>query len=190
MTFAALVTLAVGLAMDASAVAAARGLAAPQILPGHVLRVALIFGGFQAGMPFLGWHVGSRLGPAAASFDHWIAFVLLSGIGAKMLHEARGAHVEEAAPASRDLFGIRVLLLLGIATSVDAFAAGITLPILGAPLVPSLVVIGVTTALLSVGGLYAGRRFGAALGRRLDALGGIVLIGLGVRILVEHLVAG
>jgi putative Mn2+ efflux pump MntP len=88
------------------------------------------------------------------------------------------------------VFALRVMLVLAIATSVDAFAVGVMLPMLEAPLGLSLVTIGTTTALLSVLGLYAGRRFGAMLGRRLDAFGGLVLIGLGVKILVEHLVAG
>ncbi len=178
--------LAVGLAMDATAVSAARGLATPKILPKHVLLVAAYFGGFQALMPLVGWVVGSRIGPLVQAWDHWIAFVLLGLVGGKMLWEARGGHEEEAKPAV-DLYGMRVMLVLALATSIDALAVGVTLPMLDAPLVLSLVTIGVTTAVLSALGLFLGRRFGAMLGKRLDVAGGLVLIGLGVKILVEHL---
>jgi putative Mn2+ efflux pump MntP len=184
--FGSILLLAVGLAMDATAVAAARGLAAPRIERRHVLLVALFFGGFQALMPLLGWLLGSRIGPLVQAWDHWIAFVLLGGIGAKMLWEARGGG-DEVEGAAGDLFALRVMLVLAIATSIDAFAVGVTLPMLGAPLALSLATIGVTTAVLSVIGLFLGRRFGAMLGRGLDAFGGLVLIGLGAKILVEHL---
>jgi putative Mn2+ efflux pump MntP len=186
MSLGAILLLALGLAMDATAVAAAQGLAAPRIRPRHVVLVATFFGGFQALMPLLGWIAGSRVGPYVEAWDHWIAFVLLGAIGGKMLWEAGGN--EAPNPRSdEDLFGIKVLFVLAVATSIDALAAGITLPMLDAPLVLSLVTIGTTTAVLSALGLFAGRRFGAALGRRLDVAGGVALIGLGVKILVQHL---
>jgi putative Mn2+ efflux pump MntP len=188
-SFGAIFLLSIGLAMDATAVAAARGLAAPRIRPHHVLLVALLFGGFQAFMPLLGYWLGHELGPFIERFDHWLAFALLVAIGAKMLHEARSAGSDEA-PSQRDVFRLELLLVLALATSIDALAAGITLPMLGAPLVLSLVTIGATTALLSGAGLLVGRRFGASLGKRLDVVGGLVLIGLGAKILIEHLTAG
>jgi putative Mn2+ efflux pump MntP len=189
-SFGAIFALAVGLAMDATAVAAARGLAAPVLRLKHVLLVMLFFGGSQALMPLLGWGLGSQLGPVVAAWDHWIAFVLLCGIGGKMLHEARGSDDQEVKPDdSGDPFGVRVLGVLAVATSIDAFAVGITLPMLGAPLVVSLVTIGVVTALLSAAGLFAGRRFGSLLGKRLDLVGGAVLVLLGFKILIEHLSA-
>jgi putative Mn2+ efflux pump MntP len=189
LSFGAIFLLSLGLAMDATAVAAARGLAAPRIHPGQVLLVALLFGGFQALMPLLGWLVGSRVGPAVRDFDHWIAFVLLGAVGAKMLHEAyqQSQAPPESVKPNGDLFRLRVLLVLALATSIDALAVGLTLPMLGAPLLLSLATIGVTTALLSAGGLLVGRRFGALLGARLDIIGGLVLIGLGTRILIQHL---
>lgn len=190
MGFGAILLLALGLAMDATAVSAARGLATPRILARHVVLVAAFFGGFQALMPLLGWLVGSRIGPIVQAWDHWIAFVLLGAIGAKMLWEARGSDEAEAVAAAPDLFGMKVMLVLAVATSIDAFAVGVTLPMLGAPLLLSLVTIGVTTAVLSAIGLFAGRKFGALLGKRLDVAGGLVLIGLGIKILVEHLSAG
>jgi putative Mn2+ efflux pump MntP len=174
--------------MDATAVAAARGLAARRIRARHVLLVALLFGGFQAVMPLLGWFVGSRIGPLVERFDHWIAFVLLGAIGAKMLYEA--GNTADEPPDDEDLFGLKVLLLLALATSIDALAVGITLPMLGAPFLLTLVTIGVTTALTSAAGLLAGRHFGSALGKRLDIAGGLVLIGMGTKILIDHLSAG
>ena len=188
MSFGAILLLALGLAMDATAVAAARGLAAPRVLPRNVLLIAALFGGFQALMPLLGWLLGKRLGPLVEQFDHWIAFALLGAIGAKMLYEAFHEDTERREETG-DLFRLRALLALAIATSVDAFAAGITLPMLGAPLALTLATIGAVTALSSTAGVLAGRRFGKSLGKRLDAAGGLVLIGLGTKILIEHLSA-
>jgi putative Mn2+ efflux pump MntP len=189
-SFGSILMLALGLAMDATAVAAARGLAVPRVLPRHVALVSLFFGGFQALMPLIGWLVGSRVGALVSAWDHWIAFGLLGAIGGKMLWEARpGADADEA-KSEGDLFGLKVMFVLAVATSIDALAVGITLPMLGAPLALTLTTIGVTTAVLSAAGLYAGRRFGALLGKRLDAIGGLVLIGLGTKILIEHLRGG
>lgn len=172
--------------MDAMAVAAARGLSVKRVQLKHVLLVAGFFGGFQALMPLFGWLLGSRVGKAIEAWDHWIIFALLGGIGGKMLWEA--FHQETEAPLKEEeAFGLRVMLLLAIATSIDALAAGFALPLLGAPLGVSLAAIGITTATLSALGLFAGHRFGAALGSRLDALGGLVLIGLGLKSLLEHL---
>ncbi|MEY4512387.1 MAG: putative rane protein [Pseudomonadota bacterium] len=185
MSFWQILLLAVGLAMDATAVAAARGCASGvDLFAQDVLRVALLFGFAQAIMPVFGWVLGQQLGPSVAAFDHWIAFVLLVGIGAKMLHEARAEPELESQPAG---FGFRLLLGLAVATSIDAFAVGITLPMLKAPFVLSIVTIGVVTALLSGLGVVVGRQAGKLLGSKLDALGGAVLILLGVKILVEHL---
>lgn len=175
--------------MDATAVSAARGFATDALRIRDILRVALFFGGFQALMPLFGWFLGDAFGALVAAWDHWIAFVLLGAIGGKMLWETWSEPASEASPTSKtgDLFGTRVMLVLAVATSIDALAVGITLPMLGAPMVFSLVSFGVVTAALSALGIVAGRRFGNALGRRLDALGGLVLIALGTKILIEHL---
>ncbi|HEY1907433.1 MAG TPA: manganese efflux pump MntP family protein [Myxococcaceae bacterium] len=189
MKFGAILALSVGLAMDATAVSAARGMAVPEVRPRHVALVALFFGGFQALMPVIGWLVGSRIGPLVEAWDHWIAFVLLAAIGGKMLWESRNLKAES--PRSEtELFGFRVMLALAVATSIDALAVGITLPMLDAPFALSVATIGITTAILCGVGLLVGRRAGAMFGRRLDAFGGIVLIGVGTMILVEHLRAG
>ena len=185
-SFGAVLALALGLAMDATA-AAACGVAAPAVRARHYASVAAYFGGFQALMPLLGWRLAAWLGPVIEGWDHWIAFVLLSGIGAKMIHGAWRGGVRAAGEG--DGFGPKVMLGLAVATSIDAFAAGITLPLFEVPIAISIATIGVTTAAASAVGLAVGRRLGARLGRGLDALGGAVLIGLGVKILVEHLAA-
>jgi putative Mn2+ efflux pump MntP len=188
-TFGAIFTLALGLAMDATAVSVARGVAAPRILLRHILLVAALFGGFQALMPLIGWMVGKRVGPLIEAWDHWLAFGLLAGIGAKMLWEARSPVAEESAEETKDLFGLKVMLVLAVATSIDALAVGVTLPMLNAPFALSLATIGITAGVTSAAGLVVGKRFGSMLGKRLDAAGGLVLIILGTKILIEHLSA-
>lgn len=193
MNFLSILILSVGLSMDAAAVSAARGLATPHIRARHLLLVAGFFGGFQALMPLAGWLVGTQLGPWIGAYDHWIAFTLLGLLGAKMLWEARSAGEEqgpEIVDQAKDLYGLGAMLVLAVATSIDALAVGVTLPMLGAPLLTSLFTIGLTTAALSMAGLYAGKHLGAMLGRRLDVVGGVVLIGLGTKILIEHLGSG
>lgn len=186
MSLGGILFLAFGLAMDATAVSAAKGMAVPSIRVRHALLVAGFFGGFQALMPAVGWLVGERLGPLVRAWDHWIAFVLLALIGAKMLWDARSGGDDDGGKTV-DHFALKSMFVLAVATSIDALAVGITLPLLDAPFVLSIVTIGVVTAALSVAGLFAGRRFGAMLGKRLDVAGGVVLIGLGFKILAEHL---
>lgn len=188
MKLASILLLAFGLSMDAMAVSAARGLSVRKIRARHVALVAGFFGGFQALMPLIGYLLGAGVGKRIAAWDHWVILLLLGGIGGKMLWEAFHPDVEEA-PNEADAFGLKVMLLLAIATSIDALAAGFALPLMGAPLGLSLAAIGVTTAVLSGLGLFAGHRFGAALGSRLDAVGGLVLIGIGIKTLIEHLTA-
>ncbi len=189
MTFSSILLIAVSLAVDATAVAAARAVTVPRILPRHILVVAVFFGGFQALMPLVGWAVGSWIGPLVATFAPWIAFVLLVAIGARMLWEGRGeARAKDL--GNHDPFGLRIMLLLAIATSVDALAVGITLPMIKAPLISSILTIGTTAATLSAAGLIVGRRFRIVAGGRLNLIGGVVLIGLGVKVLVEHFLVG
>ncbi|MBK8937613.1 MAG: manganese efflux pump [Polyangiaceae bacterium] len=188
MDVASVLLLSVGLAMDAMAVSAARGLAVPALRPAHYASVALYFGGFQALMPLLGYLLGATFGDLVKAWDHWIAFALLAGIGGKMLLEAlRGGEGDDEAPKEAEPFAFRVMLPLAVATSIDAFAAGLTLPLIAAPPEVSVLAIGVITGVLSAVGLGMGRRFGNMLGRKLDVLGGVVLILLGVKVLVEHL---
>ncbi len=193
MSIVGILGLALAVAMDATAVAAARGLAAPRVRLRHALLVGGLFGGAQALMPLLGWAVGDRVGPLVARWDHWVVFALLGGIGAKMLWEARAVRTGPTGPEGRnrshrrDPFGLGPLLLLALATSIDAFGVGITLPMLGAPLATSILVFGLTTALLSAAALFAARQLGGRFGGALDALGGLILIGVGAHIVIQHL---
>lgn len=168
------VVLAFGLAMDATAVAAARGMAARA--GGEAVALPLLFGAFQAGMAALGWALGAWGGRHVAAFDHWIAFGLLVVIGGKMLFAKPD---EDARPP-----GIALWLVLAFATSIDAAAAGITLPLM--PVAPwlALVLIGAITWACAQAGYLAGRAIRC---RILERVGGVILIALGVKILVEHL---
>ncbi len=188
MGFFSILLLALGLSMDALAAS----VASTKRIAGGPLRRALslgvVFGLFQAAMPLLGYGIGAKLGPLAQRWDHWIAFVLLAGIGGKMLFDAirGGDEAEDGAPSERA--SLVVLLALGLATSIDAFAVGITLPMLHAPFVLSIVTIGVTTFVLSAAGSLAAKRVTSA--KAFEVLGGLVLVGLGGKILVEHLTKG
>lgn len=181
--------LSVGLAMDATAVAATRGAIASRVGAREFALVALYFGGFQAGMPLAGWALGALIGRYVEAYGHFIAFGLLAVLGGKMLLEARSNDDDEA-PEGADAFSHRVMAALAVATSIDAFAVGVTLPLLKAPMALSLTCIGLTTAGLSSLGLWLGRRAGALVGKKLDALGGVVLILLGVKLLLEGLSRG
>ncbi len=185
MSLLSLVFLGAGLAMDATAVAGARGLACKErIRVQDALVLALFFGGFQAGMPAIGWALGAAFASRITGWGHWVTFVVLAAIGAKMLHEAFAKHDHEKPPA--DLFGIKVLTLLAIATSIDALAAGVTLAIGNVSIVLACVIIGVITAVMSFVGVYVGRRFGARFGKRLEIAGGVVLIALALKAIVDH----
>lgn len=186
-TFSETLLLSFGVAMDATAVSAARGVSVRELRVRHAVAVAAWFGGFQALMPLLGYVIGARASAAIAAWDHWVAFVLLSLIGGKMVWESRASHQErEAKESLRDPFGPRTMMLLAVATSIDALVVGVTLPMLGAPLASTVTTIGVVTGALSAVGLYLGRRVGAAFGSRLEVLGGLILIGLGIRAVLLH----
>ncbi|HSR98337.1 MAG TPA: manganese efflux pump MntP family protein [Kofleriaceae bacterium] len=177
------IALAFGLAMDATAVSAARGLA--QQRRSEVAILPLLFGGFQAGMAALGWLAGVWVGPYISAWDHWVAFGLLVAIGGKMLVEAwRQGDGAPPAPGTPMLY-----LGLAVATSIDAAAAGITLPLVPAPPWLSLLLIGTITAACSLAGHTLGRFAGKRFGARLAMLGGIVLIAIAVELLVQHLLA-
>ena len=175
-----LFALSGALAMDATAVAAARGLAAPHVRWSDAARVGLLFGGFQALMPAIGWVGGAAIGAWAAAWSGWIAAVLLAGLGAMMLKEALGGDDDDAAP-EHGHFAWRALLPLAVATSIDALAAGVSLPLLGADMLVSLLSIGTLTAGLSGAAVLVGERLGEAAGGRLGVVGGVVLIGMAAR---------
>lgn len=179
------IALAFGLAMDATAVSAARGLGAHRSR--ELLLLPLLFGGFQAGMAALGWLAGRWVGPYVAAWDHWVAFGLLLLIGGKMVIDGwrdDGEGDDDAPPAPAT---IALYLGLAIATSIDAAAAGLTLPLVPAALWVTLTLIGAITAVCSAAGYALGRFVGEHLGSKLEIFGGVVLIGIGVRLLVGSL---
>ena len=180
-----LIALAFGLAMDAFAVSVAQG-ASRRARMGAALAMGAAFGLAQGLMPLLGWGLGWALAGVIRSVDHWIAFVLLGLLGAKMLREGLSKDEASAAPA---LIGW-ALLGAAIATSIDAAAAGITLPMLGTPILVSCLVIGVITGALCVAGVLIGAASGARLGKIAEVIGGLVLIAIGTKVLIEHLFFG
>ena len=181
-----LLLIAVGLSADAFAVSVAEGIVIEEAKARHTLRVALMFGLFQAAMPVLGWFLGESLRGLIGSFDHWVAFGLLAFIGSKMvLDAALGIETGERRGGSR---GAR-LVMLAVATSIDALAVGVTIAMLHVRIWTPALVIGIVTALLCAVGVQAGGRIGTRLGRWAEVVGGLVLLGLGVKILFEHAVA-
>jgi putative Mn2+ efflux pump MntP len=179
----ALLGISVGLAMDAFAVAIATGLSLGTVTPRHVFRLAFHFGLFQFLMPIIGWYAGSQLAGFIQQYDHWVAFVLLTYVGGKMLWEAFESQEAENQDPTR---GLR-LLTLSVATSIDALAVGLSLAMIGVSIWIPSVVIGVITAGLTALGITFGNRIGARWERWAEILGGIVLLLIGIRILVSHL---
>ncbi|NLX35311.1 MAG: manganese efflux pump [Chloroflexi bacterium] len=186
MTLANVLLIALGLAMDSFSVSICSGAMCGRVDLKQALRVGFTMGGFQAMMPVIGWAAASLLASYVQRFDHWIAFGLLALIGGKMLWEAlRGDGECEFLM----LDSWRMLALLGVATSIDALAVGISFAFLGAGIAMPAAVIGVVCLALSITGVYLGRRAGDWLREWTPAVGGVVLIAMGVRILIEHLSA-
>jgi len=185
MSLIVLLLTAAGLAADAFAVSVGKGMHLRAFAWRPALALAITFGGFQAVMPVVGWALGSTLAGAITAYDHWIAFGLLAAIGAKMMWESRGVVDEghEPAPSIRT----RELLLLGVATSIDALAVGVSLAFLRANIVEAALTIGVITAGLSLLGVWLGHYAGRRLSSYAELIGGLVLIGIGVKILVDDL---
>ena len=176
--------IAVGLAMDAFAVSIAAGLTLGKVTFRPIFRLAWHFGLFQFLMPILGWLAGSTVSRYVAAFDHWLAFGLLAFIGGKMIYDAFAGHSDK--PKANPTKGW-MLILLSIATSIDAFAVGLSMAFLGVPvLLPSIVIGFVAMTFTAVGIILAGRLF-RNWGRYAYAIGGIVLIGIGLRVLVTHM---
>ena len=178
----ALLLIAVGVSADAFAVAAARGVTIRRGTTAPALAIAVTFGGFQALMPLLGWLVGVRVADGIDRVDHWIAFGLLAAVGVRMV---RGAFTDEEDGYSR--LGLRELLVLGVATSIDALAVGLSLAFVPVNIVLAVTVIGVTTFCFSLLGVRLGQRSGTRFGTAAEVVGGVVLIGIGLHVLVEHL---
>ena len=180
-----LLAVAVALAMDAFAVAIVTGLTLERMTRRHVLRLAFYFGLFQAMMPVVGWLAGRAVHQYIAAFDHWVACGLLAFVGAKMCWGA--LHGEVDTKPSGDPTSGWTVLLLSVATSIDALAVGLSLAMIDATILVPAVVIGLVAALLTATGMGLGRRIGALWGKRVEVLGGLILVGLGIKIVVEHL---
>ena len=175
--------LAVGLSMDAFAVAICKGLAIGKIQWRHALIVGLWFGGFQALMPLIGYFFGSRFASYIAAVDHWIAMILLASIGVNMIRESRDKDPEHVNPS----LGFKTMLVMAVATSIDALAAGVTFAFLEVRILPAVSFIGITTFILSAVGVKIGSVFGTKYKSKAELAGGIILILLGIKILLEHL---
>ena len=172
-----------GLAMDAFAVSVAGGATARQMKLRHAMRMAAFFGAFQAVMPLLGWSAGQVFRRYVQDVDHWVAFILLAGVGGKMIHEAGSLDGEGA---TADPLNVYVLFTLAVATSIDALAVGVTFSFLDVDVWQAAGIIGAVTFVLSFLGSQVGKSFGHLLERRLEVLGGVILIGMGFKILVHH----
>ena len=185
--FVELFLIGVGLSMDAFAVSICKGLGMPKLNKRQMVVIGLYFGGFQALMPFLGWLLGSWLADYIKAVDHWIAFVLLAFIGGKMMKESfDGKSDEEIEIVDRPL-NHREMLLLAVATSIDALAVGITFAFLDRPIVPAITIIGCTTFVLSMLGVVVGNFFGSRFRKKSEFVGGLILVLIGLKILFEHL---
>ena len=179
-----IVVIAVGLAMDAFAVSIVSGSAYRQLHVRHALRIALFFGGFQAIMPLIGSLAGLTVKEHIADYDHWIAFAILTAVGGKMIYESFKI---KSAQKTFDPSNILTLLALAVATSIDALAVGITLSFITASIALAVTIIGVVTFALSYLGVCIGKRFGHFFESKIEALGGIILIAIGIKIVLEHI---
>ena len=175
--------LAIGLSMDAFAVAICKGLSMQQFNQKHAAIIALYFGAFQALMPAIGYLLGSRFQQSITAYDHWIAFILLALIGGNMINESFDHETETSSPSIH----FQEMLILAIATSIDALAVGVTFAFLQVSLIPAVSTIGIITFLISVLGVKVGNVFGTKYKSKAEFTGGFILILIGGKILIEHL---
>lgn len=173
------------LAMDAFSVSIAGGMKSQTAKVAHALKIAAFFGIFQAVMPLIGWAIGEAMKGFITAIDHWVVFILLGIIGIKMIREALSNDKGE----KKDILNTKTLLLLSIATSIDALIVGITLSLLKLPFFVSISTIGIVTFILSFLGFLFGKQIGAIFGKKVEILGGVALILIGLKILIEHLTA-
>ena len=181
-----LLALAVALAMDAFAVAVVAGLTVEPLTKRHIFRLSFHFGLFQGLMPAIEWVAGFAVHKYIAAFDHWIAFCLLVFVGGKMIRGAFSGD-EYALDSSKDPTSGWSLVILSVATSIDALAVGLSLGVIGSTILVPVLVIGIVAAVFTVAGMFLGRLIGLRWGKRVELLGGIILIIIGCKILIEHL---
>lgn len=187
MSFFEIFMIGVGLSMDAFAVAICKGLNMRKLDKAQTLVIALFFGGFQALMPFIGWLLGKQFESYITSFDHWIAFILLAFIGGKMIWDVLKGGEEATETAGDSSLDIKELFVLAIATSIDALAVGISFAFLQVNITSAITLIGCTTFVISAAGVFIGHKFGNKYEDKASLAGGIILILIGLKILLEHL---
>ncbi|MDR0861635.1 MAG: manganese efflux pump MntP family protein [Oscillospiraceae bacterium] len=185
MNFIELFLLAVGLSMDAFAVSVCAGLSLDKATLKNAAIVALYFGFFQAAMPLVGYLVGSQFSDLISAYDHWVAFVLLAFIGGKMIRDSLSQDCESDDGITTP--SVRKMLPLAVATSIDALAVGVSFAFLEVSIVPAVSFIGVVTFALSLVGVQVGKAFGSRFKSKAELVGGIILVGMGAKILIEHL---
>ena len=186
--FIELFLLGIGLSMDAFAVSVCKGLGMRRLNKKQTLIIGLYFGGFQALMPLIGWLLGSQFQKYITSIDHWIAFILLGFIGGKMMIEAiREWNEEETVDVMDAPLDHKNMLVLAVATSIDALAVGITFAFLDTPIIEAITIIGITTMVISIIGVVVGNFFGSRYKSKAEFIGGLILVLLGLKILLEHL---
>lgn len=178
------VMLGIGLAMDAFSVSVSDGMLLGRVKLKNAIKIALFFGVFQFIMPVLGYLAGTTFSGIIEAYDHFVAFALLAIIGGKMIFEAFGDEEKESSPT--DPLAFKTLLILAVATSIDALAVGITFATLQAPVITSSAIIGIVTFAISLSGVYLGGKFGDIFGRKASVIGGLILIAIGAKILIEH----
>lgn len=186
--FMELVLMGIGLAMDAFAVSVCKGLAMRKVNKKQAITIGIFFGGFQALMPFIGWILGRQFEQYITDIDHWIAFILLGFIGGKMILEAikpeeSSVEIDKMDPP----LNIKELVILAIATSIDALAVGITFAFLDYPIAEAIAIIGIVTLVICIIGVYVGNFFGNKYKNKAEFAGGLILVLLGLRILLTHL---
>lgn len=189
MNFVELLIIAIGLSMDAFAVSIGKGLSLKKIKLSHALKVGLWFGGFQALMPLIGYLLGSTFAEIVSTFDHWVAFVLLSLIGGNMIKESLENDSDNDCDCNKkdkNGFGLTTMFTLAVATSIDALAIGVTFAFFKVAIIPAIITIGITTFLFSVAGLKIGHIFGCKYKSHAELFGGVILILIGLKILIEH----
>lgn len=185
--FIELLLMGIGLAMDAFAVSVCKGLGMKKVNKKQAVTIGVFFGGFQALMPLIGWVLGKQFERYITNVDHWIAFVLLGFIGGKMIVEALKPEEEEKIEKDDKPLDLKEMFILAIATSIDALAVGITFAFLGTPILEAIAIIGIVTLLISVCGVYVGNFFGSKYKNKAEFAGGLILVLLGIKILLEHL---
>lgn len=188
MTLWELLLIAVGLSMDAFAVAICKGLSLKKITWKEALTVGLYFGGFQAAMPIIGYFIGTGFSSFIQKWDHWIAFILLGIIGFKMIIESlkKSCDISKSNNVAKSL-SLKRMLPLAIGTSIDALAVGVTFAFLSVNIIPAVSFIGIITLILSFGGVYIGNYFGCKFKSKAELAGGIILVLMGTKILLNHL---